>query len=126
MSSHQPSCLAYELVNGNLQPFLIAGSDLGHGCPNRSGRKSRTTLYTLQQVHAQAVATLKHREQRDGRVSPPPELTERKALPLIASYLLWRLGHDLGRYLSPATHVLHRRLLREYTGIDIGQPFDDA
>lgn len=47
-------------------------------------------------------------------------------MPLLASNLHWRHGHDLGRYLSAATRVLHRRLLREYTGIDIDIPFDKA
>jgi len=126
MSCHQPSCLAFELVDGNLHPFRITGGHLGQGYPNRSGRKSRTTLFTLQQAHARAIAEVKRREQIDGRVAPPPELTERRALPLIASYSLWRHGHDLGQHLSAATHVLHRRLLREYTGIDIDIPFDKA
>lgn len=115
----------YEIDGGYLRACCSQDSDMERGRPSRSGRKSRTTLYTLEQTHRRAIAEIKHREQIEGRVAPPPELTERRALPLIASYFLYRNGLDLGQYLSPSTHVLHRRLLREYVGIDIGRPFDE-
>jgi hypothetical protein len=79
---------AYEIVGGQLRAYRSQDNDLERGRPSRSGRKSRTTLHTLELTHRRAIAEIKHREQIEGRVAPPPELTERRAMPLICKIRL--------------------------------------
>lgn len=104
------------LQNGVLRPLPAQG----HGViPEHRGRKSRVEAYAIQQRHQQALRELRDHEDRFGVGVPLPQLA---TLPLQATFNLWRAGAYLGEYLTPATYLLHRKLIRNQTGIDINIP----
>lgn len=115
--------VAYELEDGELRPYKASEHEFAGRRHDRAGRKSRTALYSIRVRHEQAVKKLLEREQRLGRIAPPDNL---HGLPLIASYMLWREGNDVANYLSAATYMLHRKLVRASVGIDLSIALDNS
>lgn len=104
------------LQNGLLRPLPAPSQGT---VPDHRGRKSRVETYAIQQRHMQALRELRDHEDRFGVGVPMPALSSR---PLQATFSLWRAGACLSEYLTPATYLLHRKQIRNQTGIDINIP----
>lgn len=105
------------LQNGLLRPLPAPSQGT---VPDHRGRKSRVETYAIQQRHMQALLELEEHEDRYGVGVPLPQLLSR---PLQATFSLWRAGACLSEYLSPATYLLHRKQIRNQTGIDLNIPY---
>lgn len=113
--------VAYELEDGELRPYTASEHEFAGRRHDRAGRKSRTALYSIRVRHEQAVKKMLEREQRLGRIAPPDNL---HGLPLVASYMLWRAGNDVANYLSAATYMYHKKMVRDAISIDISIAFE--
>lgn len=102
------------LQNGVLRPLPAPGAEV---VPEHRGRKSRVEAYAIVQRHNLALRELGEHEDRYGVGVPLQALSSSR--PLQATFGLWRAGASLGEYLSPATFLLHRKQIRNLTGIDI-------
>lgn len=109
----QSSATLLLLQNGLLRPLPAPSQGT---VPDHRGRKSRVEAYAIQQRHQKALRELSVHEDRYGVGVPLPQLATR---PLQATFNLWRAGACLGEYLTPATYLLHRKLIRNQSGIDI-------
>ena len=115
-----PAGIGYELGrDGRVRPYELTDKEFMGSIPKRPGRKQRTELFAITMRHKKSVQEILAKERRNGVVAPPPEL---HALPLIATYMLWRFGNPLEKYLSASTLLLHRKLIRESTAIDVKIP----
>lgn len=114
--------IVFELdSHGRLRPYDAAEANQVVYRYDRAGRKSRTALYSIRLRHDQAVQAQLERERRTGKIEPPDVLL---GLPLVASWYLWRLSSSVSERLSSATYMLHRKLIRTSTGIDIAIAFE--
>lgn len=113
---NESSSVTLLLENGVLRPMPVPGQGT---VPDHRGRKSRVEAYAIQQRHQKALRELCVHEDRFGVGVPLQALSSR---PLQATFGLWRAGASLGEYLTPATFLLHRKLIRSQTGIDINIP----
>lgn len=112
-----PSVTLLLLKDGVLRPLPAPGQGT---VPDHRGRKSRVETYAIQQRHQQALRELREHEDRFGVGVPLPQLSSR---PLQATFSLWRAGACLSEYLSPATYLLHRKQIRNQSGIDLNIPY---
>jgi hypothetical protein len=113
--------VAYELTDdGVLRPYH---QRIPLGLPARPGRKPPTERYAIETRRARAAQALQERLARSETILPPSEL---RSLPLCATYLLYVAGADLRDYLTPATWLLHRKLIRQHTDLDIAVPLREA
>ncbi len=110
---NESSSVTLLLENGVLRPMPVPGQGT---VPDHRGRKSRVETYAIQQRHMQALLELEEHEDRYGVGVPLPALSSR---PLQATFGLWRAGACMSEYLTPASYLLHRKLIRNQTGIDI-------
>lgn len=108
-----PSVTLLLLKDGVLRPLPAPGQGT---VPDHRGRKSRTEAYAIQLRHQQALRELREHEDRYGVGVPLPQLSSR---PLQATFSLWRAGAYLAEYITPGTFLLHRKSIRNQTGIDI-------
>ena len=108
-----PSVTLLLLQDGVLRPLPAPGQGT---VPDHRGRKSRVEAYAIQQRHQKALRELCVHEDRFGVGVPLPALSSR---PLQATFGLWRAGACMSEYLTPASYLLHRKLIRNQTGIDI-------